>query len=580
MAEKLNEVEERLVYLYWLKKDMIPKQREYRERYTGARLLPKSTIKSDYKTNTEFAIIQAKTAELMAWMQDYDFIPLSDEAYVNQKLIKNIWKYEWIKSKTDKNLFKAFMSWFKYWDWYLYEWIRKIYKTVNVPTYNEEWNITFKKERVLDYEGIYMEYIPWENVYLDWDTLDDANEVIWIKYWNREAFIKTFENADWYFSVNNDIKKWRYYYLSNDTLNITGNQDDDNIITELRYYNKAEDKFIILANWTTVKDSFIPYKHKELPFVNYVDYFVEWRVYNMWEYELLEEDVLYKDALRSLQIDVIKNQFWFITVDPDAEYDQWTIKTGINVVNRISPKDIAHFSPNISSSSVLAAEQQADNDIIIKSWIDFRSQVLTAGETATKTESKQQSSRKRINLNLKQNAYNFFERLARLRMSNIQLLYSSWNKKIPIKWWTINENGVFKTISWYWTFIVKPEYVKWIFNIVPITDSILWVSTDKDKNKFLEFAQTLWNIVWKDWKQIINPEKIVEIWAKLFWYNFDELTEKEEWYMNATDILDNIDKEDDWISTSPSDVNSPDYIPPEQRSWNTKAIPTIWWLTQ
>lgn len=578
--QTLHKVEERLIYLYSLKKDMIPKQAEYRNRYIWQREKEKSQDKSDYKTNTEFSIIQAKASELLSWMQDYDFIPLSDEAYTNQKIIKNIWHYEWIKSKTDKALSQAFFSWLKYWDWYIYEWIRNITRTIKVPSYS--WSeITFKEENIPEYEGIYCEYIPWENLYLDWDSLENSNEVIWIKYWDRQAFINSFQNNPQYKNVDDSLPIWRYYYLTSDTLNVNWNINDDEVVTELRYYNKAKDSFITLVNWIEVLNSFIPYKHKELPFCNFVDYFVEWRVYNMWEYELLEEDVLFKDALRSLQIDVIKNQFWFTVIHPDSEFDELSLETGINKYNRIDPKDINHYSPNISANSIIQAEEQVNNDIIIKSWIDFRSQVLTQSETATKTDSKQQSARKRINLNLKLNWYNFFERLARLRMSNIQLLYSSSNKKIPLKWWTIDEKWIFSAINWwYGTFLVKPEYVKWNYNIIPITDSILWLSTEKDKNKFLEFSQVMWNIIWTDGKPIINPEKIVEIWTRLFGYSFDELTAKAEEYQSPDKLLEWVMNEQNWISNDVTNPTNPNYIPPEQRSWNSKIVPTIWWLTQ
>jgi hypothetical protein len=77
-----------------------------------------------------------------------------------------------------------------------------------------------------------------------------------------------------------------------------------------------------------------------------------------------------------------------------------------------------------------------------------------------------------------------------LVMSNIEMLYSSSNKKIPIKWGNIDNEWVFTPLSsWYGNFLVKPEYVKGKFNIIPITESILWISTEKEKTKLLEYSQ-------------------------------------------------------------------------------------------
>jgi hypothetical protein len=32
--------------------------------------------------------------------------------------------------------------------------------------------ITFEEENIIDYDGIYCEYIPWENIYFDGDSID------------------------------------------------------------------------------------------------------------------------------------------------------------------------------------------------------------------------------------------------------------------------------------------------------------------------------------------------------------------------------------------------------------------------
>jgi len=57
----------------------------------------------------------------------------------------------------------------------------------------------------------------------------------------------------------------------------------------------------------------------------------------------------------------------------------------------------------------------------------------TTTESATKTAGKSVSSKKRINDNIKDNAYNFFRRMAYLRLKNIQFLHTMKVREIPIK---------------------------------------------------------------------------------------------------------------------------------------------------
>lgn len=575
--KSLHEVETRLVFLYWLKAELIPKQRERKKNYIWQSSIPKDPYKSNYKSNTIFSIINAKLAELLTWLQEYDFIPQDGDAMKNVRLIKNIWNYEWIKSKTDKMLAKVASSSLISWDWFAYEWTRKIRRKIQVPKENIDWTISFKEEKILEYSWIYSEYIPWENIYFDWDDIDNSNEVVWIKYWDRKAFINTFGDNPNYSNVNESLPIGKYYYIAaSDDCNLEyrTTNDSDNIISELRYYNKSKDKFIILANWIEVYNSYNPYKHKELPFLKMEDYPIDWRFYSMWDFELLKDDEAYKDALRALNIDIIKAQMWFTVVDPDADFDEATVEIWTNKFARVNPKDIGHYSPNINAQNVIQAELKADDDLIIKGWMDYKSQLLWPSETATKTAARTASAKKRINLNLKLNAYSFFERLARLRMSNLQLLYSTGENTIPNKWWSI-KNWVLTPDAWYWLFTVRPEDVKWKFNVIPITESILWVSTERSKAKLMEFSQIALTTMWEDGKPVINWAKLIEQLARKLDIDFEALTEKDLWNKTPEDLIKEIDMEDE--GQEPQWTNGENYVPPEQRSQTNAKIGWIGW---
>jgi len=301
----------------------------------------------------------------------------------------------------------------------------------------------------------------------------------------------------------------------------------------------------------------------------------------MGEYELLRQDELYKTAIRGLKIDVMKYQFGFTAIDPDANVDTSVIEFWPWKFADIDPNSIKHFAPSISTNSLNEAELKADEDIIIKSGHDFRSQLLSPDETAEKTRNKAESTRKRINYTLKQNGLTFFSRLAKLRMANIQEEYKNWPKKISIKWGTIDSKGVFKaTKSGYWTFTTKPAYVKGAFNILPITDSILWVSTERDKKVALEFIQVVGNMMGEDGKPIISNEKTVAWISRKFGINFEDITGKGESNKTPEQIMRELEAQTKWESVDPTNPASPDFIPPAQRSGATKNVATIWgWLS-
>tara|TARA_R110000851_G_scaffold96726_6_gene209817 strand:- start:1377 stop:1583 length:207 start_codon:yes stop_codon:yes gene_type:complete len=58
-------------------------------------------------TNVGFTVKTAKDAELLAGLQEYNFIPLDENARANIAPVKLNWKYWWLMSRTDKQLSKV-----------------------------------------------------------------------------------------------------------------------------------------------------------------------------------------------------------------------------------------------------------------------------------------------------------------------------------------------------------------------------------------------------------------------------------------------------------------------------------------
>ncbi len=577
---KKHEVEDRLAILRSIKnKDgLIDAQKVWRQNNKARRVMERPHDKSDYMTNVWFTVKTAKDAELLAGVQKYDFIPLDNEARENIEPVKLNWNYWWLMSRTDKQLSKVIPEATAFWTWVWYETIKTIRKKIKEPTRHSDGSVTYKEKIVTDYDGIWCEYIPWENFFIDGNDIDNSNEVVWIKYWDRNEYMKEHE-------LNPDIKNLnkvpvgKWYTIVEGEIDNKYDQENENIITELIYYNKSNDQRIVLANWVEVMNTPMPSLHKELPFCLFYDYEVLDRIWGMGEYELLAEDIEYRDALRSLSIDVIKAQMGTTMIDETVDIDETTFELGTNTYTRVSDlQGISFYSPNVSTNSIDNAELKVDNDIIAKSWIDFKAQQLSPQETAARTNAKTESGKKKINLNLKINGYSFFERLARLRMANIQLLHSSGSKEIFVEGKSIDSKWVASPVNgWYGSFTVQPKMIKGKFNIVPITESILGESEEKDLEHMLRYAEFAWNIMGADGKPVVQWEKLAKAITDRFGFDFDSMTSTSLQQQSPEQIVNELEAEDNGSSIDPTNPNSSEFVPPEQRSGATNAVPTSGW---
>lgn len=463
-----------------------------------------------------------------------------------------------------------------FWTWIVYEATKTIRKKIKEPTRHSDGSITYKEKIITEYDGIWTEQIPWENFFIDGTDIDNSNEVVWIKYWDRNEFLKEHELHPDYKNLN-QVPLGKWFTVVEGEVDNKYNQDNENIITEMRYYNKSNDQMIVLANGKEVLNTPIPFTHKELPFCLFYDYEVIDRIWGMGEYELLAEDIEYRDALRSLSIDVIKAQMGVTLINEDNDINENTFELWTNSFTRVDDiNGLKWFSPSINTASIDNAELKVDNDIIAKTGIDFKAQQLSPQETATRTEAKTESWKKKINLNLKINGYSFFERLARLRMANIQLLHSTGSKEIFVEGQDIDSNGVSTPLNGgYWSFTVKPWMVKGHFNIVPITESILGISEEREKAQFLEYAQVVGNFNDSSGQPVIKWDKLARAVTEKFGFDFDMLSSASTQQKSPEQIINELKAQDKGTSINPNDPNSPDFIPAEQRSWAKLAVPTI-----
>lgn len=543
----------------------------------------------NYAMNTQFAIINTKAAELLANTPKYDFIAEDDEAKRYRRVRELHWDYVWQVSGTDRANHSIIFDALKYWIGVGKEvWVcdkRKIKKpslTAGV--------IQWTEEEVIDYEGCRLIYVPWRNVWINGPSMELATEAAVVTYYDRYKFFEVFGNNKLYSNVTEEkIPRGKYFYIQDSSNELTfagspystdfgeDNVQNPDVVSVLEYWNKYDDKYVVIANGEWInpmpdgEEMPITNPSKEIPLVVYTDHQLEDDIYWLGEFDISGKSSALKDATRSLSIETVKAQGWIITIDPDSEFDDAIMELGIRKYARVEKDAFGFFAPNINASTLQYIEEKVNEDIIIETGIDFRNQLLSPWETATKTAWRNQAAMKRINLNVKYNAFNYWERLARLRMANMEF-YADKPTTIPVKGMEVDSEGnVTMLNNSYGLFTMKPEYFKGKMALMPRIDSMVGDTSTEIKQKYMEAMQILLSMVDpQTGRPIYDPRTIVEAgrWIIDDVIDLDKLNEKKDTTKSPEQMLSELDGQqnaqqvDQWG------------IPPAQRSWKPFILPS------
>ena len=318
----------------------------------------------------------------------------------------------------------------------------------------------------------------------------------------------------------------------------------------------------------------LPHPHKEIPIVCYTDHYVDGDIYWRGEFDITSNSRKLKDESRSLMIETVKIQGGIITIDPSSDFDETVERIWLKQFARVAKEDFWFFSPSVNISPLELLEKKIDEDIIIETWVDFRWQLFWPNETAERTKWRIESARKRINSNIRENAYSFYERMARLRIENIKTYYKGRSDMIPVKWFSISKDGVQDALSWdYGVMEITSNMLTWKILLIPIVDSITWDTSKIQKQKYMEFLQLALNMKKQDGSPLFDPALLIDAgrWIiddavdldKLLWWNawVDSEVEKalkERWLPLTWD----------------SQQNAWGGIPPSQMSWRPILLPS------
>lgn len=544
----------------------------------------KKSKQERYKTHISRAISDQQKAELLHNNPIFDFIPLDGKARKNVYPLKESWRYWWKVDELDSKIYDVVSDAADFGSGFLYQWWKVENRNVKYPKYDRtSWDIIFEEKEIEQYFGICSEYIRIEDIYFDWVTIEDSNVAIWRKFWNRRDFIDAHKSNKMYQDVSDEKIKWYDFFIAwNSKLPKIAIGETEDFIIELRYYNKAEDKLVITANGSLVYNNPIPHTHKELPFVKYDNHIYRDRLIQMWNYELMEQTEEYLDKVRRQSIDVTKANIGFSVIEKETDFDpEVTSIWALNFVEVDNPDAFKHFAANIQSGWLTQLQSSWQEDAIVLSWVDYRSQLISSWETATKTASKNASQLKRINMVLKRNSFKFYNRLAKLRLCDLQFIHSIGDVKVPMKWLHQDKDKFIKIQDWYWLFTIKPEQIEWKFNVVLQTESLLGDSTEKEKENTLSFFQIFGNLADDNGKPIMNKVNMVRIAGQQMGVDTDALLEKEVASKSGEDVINSILQENNWLSPDAANPqNNPNFIPPENKSNDSGGVQVIgWWNT-
>ena len=318
-----------------------------------------------------------------------------------------------------------------------------------------------------------------------------------------------------------------------------------------------------------------PHPHKEIPIVQYVDHVIDWDINGIGEFDITRKSRALKDEVRSLAIDVIKLLGWLTVIAPDSKFDETTQRLGTREYARAEKDEISHFAPNISISPLEFLERKLDEHLIIETWVDFKGQLFWGNETAEKTRWRNEAGKKRINTNIKENAFTFYKRLARLRLENIKVFYKNKNKVIPANWVNVDDSGIKETLfGEYGAMKVVDDMLKWTIMLVPKIDSIIWDTSKAQKQKYLEMFQILVNLKKPDGTPLIDPSIILDAgrWIIDDVIDLDKILGDNIWVekeVNEQLAMRGIslDNQNPWQPTSWG-------VPPAQQSWRPILLPS------
>lgn len=312
-------------------------------------------------------------------------------------------------------------------EWYLFE-----SRDVRDPDDVVNGVIKYVKREIIDKDDTYTIHWANERVFVDENAtrIEEAEDCILEERLRIDTFnLKYGDNEDFYntdkvIPCGSMSTRNQFFDRSDD------DPMDGDYVQVLHYYNKLKDQYIVLANTVVVRDSPIPFKHKELPIAVWNYYPVEGRIYGMGIPKIIAPTQEEREAIRNLSLDRQKmhlNKMFIVSDMFELDEDEATTRPhgfihvnsgGTPLDNIIKPIEYG----DVPGSSIRMDDQLRDDEKRV-TGIDDRSQGVNMGGTATEAAILTENSQKRINLINTLTGMATIKRIGMLKWSNIQFFY-------------------------------------------------------------------------------------------------------------------------------------------------------------
>ncbi len=313
---------------------------------------------------------------------------------------------------------------------FLMDYWRTEKRTVKVPSkLKDDGTIEYETKEIVDFDDDYTEWVPNEYIYIDEKAkhIDEAIDGFKREILNIEEFHRRYKDDNDYFdteyvTAGGDVSDKAWFKMPSD---VTMQE-----VEILHYFNRSIDAYWVVANNVVIRDSPLPTKHKELPFIPVYQYVRPGSFWGMGIPKVIHFLSEERKSIRNLNMDRQKMQLnkMFLhnsSFDIDDE-DLVTRPHGIisvdtngqDVRSSIVPIEYGDVAPSYFRTEEILLE-----DIRRAHGIDDRIQGVQAGGTATEAAILKESSMKRINLVSITNEMDALIRIGRIKWSNIQFFY-------------------------------------------------------------------------------------------------------------------------------------------------------------
>lgn len=387
---------------------------------------------SNHVSPVTVSIVQSAISELIDQTIRPFYGPNGTEKQAKADLMQHIWDWGWRTANSDLMMYDVFWDALGDGTAITQEYYRQDRRIIRDVVLGKDNVFEEKETERMAYDDIYGEVVKLQDFFVDetargFDGPHAARDCIRRFIMDIDDFYLMYKDTSWdqydnakLVQAGGDTAYYEYYEPPNTI-------DKTRQVEVLHYWSiKPKDRFVIVANDVVIRDGPNPYKHKELPFVRWVDVRRPHRFYGKGEPDLLESIQSETDTLRRMIIDrnhldidkmfMVSNRIGLTDEDLIARPHGMIPTDDVNGAKAIEYGDIPR--------SVELSLQSLEDDAVMVTGINPRQQALPEAATATAAALIKEGTLKRIKLKLWLMQKESFVRLSQLRTENFFQFYS------------------------------------------------------------------------------------------------------------------------------------------------------------